>query len=1072
MSQNPMQALQNIIQSKGPGVVSQRTVKWSHTRDSRSNAKTVLKCPFSNINTDDPKVPCQPPGAGMRHSSCTFALDKQTKPPVWAQLGGVAMPRFPQPFLLLLLLPFLCHFVVRAAYFSQFSSMRQPERDPCYDSSGRPIRCVPDFINAAYGKPVIASSTCGSGGKPSSFCVVSESTGGLLQEKCELCDPSDLRLAHPAALLTDLNNANNLTCWVSEPTSAYPNNVTLTLSLGKKFEITYVSLHFCGRLADSLAIYKSANRGRSWTPMQFYSTECQKVYQRTKEAPINRENEQAARCTDSHILSPLSDRIAFATLEGRPSAMEFEQSPVLQDWVTATDIRVVFNRLSADQAELYGLAESDKLSERIRRDNASVVELSEPDRARERCVIDRMGRYACDCKHATTGLDCEKCRPFHYDRPWARATAEDANACVACNCNLHSRKCRFNAELYRLSGYQSGGVCLNCRHNTAGRNCHYCRFGYFRDQSKPITHRKACKPCLCHPIGSLSRNCNQTSGQCICKPGVDGPTCNRCAKGFKQSLSPDTPCIRPPPLSSLAKSTYPKEDCEKCRATPNRLTHKKFCRRDYALKLQLIGRELVDGWAKFRAQLIDRPIKDQRGTLESREMGDGAELSLWLPNRNLLCKCPRLKVGRKYLLLARHGSFKSDAKSIAKDLGVEFGGKGDKPSLKQSPSAVVFDRQTVVMEWGDEVAERVQRFGHRRHFVEKCRRIRAEEDAAQGKIRRRRGGASACLCPGGGAIVLGLPFGRGEKALPAGKGMKIPFVASRDVNSCWWCTSTQRTKRSLGNISRPPPARLPPHRLPTVLLQHLLPLISLIRRHLPLCATIPTHLLTILNHRQPPRRSHQSLFLLFVISFPLRTLAHYQGASSDYLFGSNSPRYCFSCMSKEFESHWSYLDEIYYRPMNFTDECHAIPTGALIGRTPCAHSVCVTVIEPRMLAGQYLGNNVIRGCFSSVFKYGEAPTDNLVDTSCSTFPMRALLPRHLALKASNRTVELCRCLGNLCNDYPWTPLINSSDAHQRNAPTTAIAICTMIILMSILFHSFSFSPSVPQFHSLTFKINC
>ena len=46
------------------------------------------------------------------------------------------------------------------AYFSQFS-MRQPDRDPCYDSAGRPVRCVPDFINAAFGKPVIASSTCG-----------------------------------------------------------------------------------------------------------------------------------------------------------------------------------------------------------------------------------------------------------------------------------------------------------------------------------------------------------------------------------------------------------------------------------------------------------------------------------------------------------------------------------------------------------------------------------------------------------------------------------------------------------------------------------------------------------------------------------------------------------------------------------------------------------------------------------------------------------------------------------------------------------------------------------------------
>lgn len=63
----------------------------------------------------------------------------------------------------------------------------------------------------------------------------------------------------------------------------------------------------------------------------------------------------------------------------------------------------------------------------------------------------------------------------------------------ACNCNLHARRCRFNMELYKLSGRKSGGVCLNCRHNTAGRHCHYCKEGYYRDLSKPISHRKACK---------------------------------------------------------------------------------------------------------------------------------------------------------------------------------------------------------------------------------------------------------------------------------------------------------------------------------------------------------------------------------------------------------------------------------------------------------------------------------------------------------------------------------------------------------------------------------------------------
>uniref|UniRef100_T1JLT1 Laminin EGF-like domain-containing protein n=1 Tax=Strigamia maritima TaxID=126957 RepID=T1JLT1_STRMM len=63
----------------------------------------------------------------------------------------------------------------------------------------------------------------------------------------------------------------------------------------------------------------------------------------------------------------------------------------------------------------------------------------------------------------------------------------------ACNCNLHARRCRFNMELYKLSGRTSGGICLNCRHNTAGRHCHYCKEGYYRDTTKPMTHRKACR---------------------------------------------------------------------------------------------------------------------------------------------------------------------------------------------------------------------------------------------------------------------------------------------------------------------------------------------------------------------------------------------------------------------------------------------------------------------------------------------------------------------------------------------------------------------------------------------------
>lgn len=63
----------------------------------------------------------------------------------------------------------------------------------------------------------------------------------------------------------------------------------------------------------------------------------------------------------------------------------------------------------------------------------------------------------------------------------------------ACECNGHARQCRFNMELYKLSGRVSGGVCVGCRHATTGRHCHYCREGFYRDPTKPIAHKKACK---------------------------------------------------------------------------------------------------------------------------------------------------------------------------------------------------------------------------------------------------------------------------------------------------------------------------------------------------------------------------------------------------------------------------------------------------------------------------------------------------------------------------------------------------------------------------------------------------
>ncbi|XP_075949706.1 netrin 2 isoform X1 [Anarhichas minor] len=603
---------------------------------------------------------------------------------------------------------------------------QQTPPDPCYDDTGAARRCIPEFINAAFGKDVMVSSVCG---RPASrsCSVVERSDDRPSVRTCQICDAADPRRAHPASYLTDLNSAHNLTCWQSENLNTSPHNVTLTLSLSKKFEITYVSLQFCSPRPESLAIYKSMDYGKTWVPYQFYSSQCRRMYNRPNKASITKQNEQEALCTDGHTdLYPLSGGlIAFSTLDGRPSGKDFDNSPVLQDWVTVTDIRVVFSRpqlpreLGLGAGSNSGGRDDDPMAVTTTLPTYfyAVGDFQVGGRCKcnghgSRCLKDKEGKLVCDCKHNTEGPECDRCKPFHYDRPWQRANAREANECLPCNCNLHARRCRFNMELYKLSGRKSGGVCMNCRHNTAGRHCHYCKEGFYRDLARPITHRRACKACDCHPVGAAGKTCNQTTGQCPCKDGVTGITCNRCAKGYQQSRSPVAPCIKIPvvnPTAAVSSTEEPAADCESyCKPVKGNLkiNMKKYCKKDYAVQVNVLDMETVGDWAKFSVNLVS--VYKSRG--EPLKRGDNI---LWVHMKDLACKCPKIQMSKRFLVMG--GS--DGGTGTGTGPGVGPGGGATSPGAEHV--GLMADKNSLVIQWRDVWTRRLRKF-QRKEKKGKC----------------------------------------------------------------------------------------------------------------------------------------------------------------------------------------------------------------------------------------------------------------------------------------------------------------------------------------------------------------
>ncbi|XP_063546963.1 laminin subunit gamma-1 [Cydia strobilella] len=390
----------------------------------------------------------------------------------------------------------------------------------CYDFDGTPQRCIPEFVNAAYEVPMEATNTCGDRGE-TQFCTQTAAGSSSSFRSCETCKPGQFSSRY----LTDTHydSHNDITWWQSETMKEgiqYPNQVNLTLHLGKSYDITYIRIVFYSPRPQSFAIYRRASENSEWEPYQYFSASCRDMYGVQEQRAADLQAETRALCTSEYSdIAPLSGgNVLFSTLEGRPSAYTFDSSPELQEWVTATDIRISLDRLNTFGDEIFG--DSSVLQSYW----YAIADVAVGARCTcngHASICDRQnGVMTCRCEHNTAGRSCERCRDSYNDAPWGRATTTNVFECKACNCNGFSNKCYFDKDLYEHTGH--GGHCIDCAENRDGPNCERCRENYFSSQGD------ICLPCNCDATGSRSLQCN-AEGKCQCKPGVTGEKCDACA---------------------------------------------------------------------------------------------------------------------------------------------------------------------------------------------------------------------------------------------------------------------------------------------------------------------------------------------------------------------------------------------------------------------------------------------------------------------------------------------------------------------------------------------------------------
>uniref|UniRef100_A0A8C8ZZ34 Laminin subunit beta-3 n=1 Tax=Prolemur simus TaxID=1328070 RepID=A0A8C8ZZ34_PROSS len=117
----------------------------------------------------------------------------------------------------------------------------------------------------------------------------------------------------------------------------------------------------------------------------------------------------------------------------------------------------------------------------------------------------------CVCKEHVQGERCDLCKPG-----FTGLTFANPQGCRRCDCSLLGARRDMPCD-------EESGRCL-CLPNVVGPTCDQCAPYHWK-----LASGRGCEPCACNPHGSLGPQCNQFTGQCPCREGFGGLTCSAAA---------------------------------------------------------------------------------------------------------------------------------------------------------------------------------------------------------------------------------------------------------------------------------------------------------------------------------------------------------------------------------------------------------------------------------------------------------------------------------------------------------------------------------------------------------------